>query len=247
MGGIRMNDSIQVLIIEDDFRIAEINRRYVEKVEGYMIQEVVKTGEEALTYLKNCTSRPQLILLDIYIPDVKGLELLWQIRHFYHEIDLIPITAANETVTIQEALRGGAFDYIVKPVDADRFAQSLERYKEYRKIFSAKETLSQSEIDVFTGITNAGYPSYSSSTNMNLPKGIDPITLNDIRQLLEADKENGITAVELSKKIGTSRSTARRYLEYLVSAKEVHTTLKYGTVGRPEREYMHRETYEQND
>lgn len=242
-----MKDSIQTLIIEDDFRIAEINRRYVEQVDGYTVQEVVKTGEEALAYLKKCTSRPQLILLDIYIPDVKGLELLWQVRHLYHDIDLIPVTAANETVTIEEALRGGAFDYIVKPVDADRFAQSLERYKEYRKFISAKETLEQMEIDTFIGVTDVSYASNPNSTNMNLPKGIDPITLNDIRQLLGADQGKGITAVELSKKIGTSRSTARRYLEYLVSAKEVHTTLKYGTVGRPEREYMLRETYEQND
>ncbi|UUI03949.1 response regulator [Oceanobacillus jeddahense] len=242
-----MNDSIQTLIIEDDFRIAEINRRYVERVEGYAVQGVVKTGEEALAYLKECTSLPQLILLDVYIPDVKELELLWQIRHLYHEIDLIPVTAANETVTIEEAFRGGAFDYIVKPVDTDRFAQSLERYKEYRKIFSAKETLEQTEIDAFTGVTDGSNPSRSSSTNTNLPKGIDPITLNDIKQLLGVDKGKGVTAVELSKKIGTSRSTARRYLEYLVSAKEVHTTLKYGTVGRPEREYILRETYEQND
>lgn len=66
------------------------------------------------------------------------MNLLWQIRHLYHEIDLIPVTAANETVTIEEALRGGAFDYIVKPVDAERFAQSLERYKQYRKFFLLK-------------------------------------------------------------------------------------------------------------
>lgn len=243
-----MNDNIQTLIIEDDFRVAEINRRYVEKIEGYKVQKVVKTGEEALAYLKKCNSRPQLILLDIYIPDVTGLELLWQIRHLYHDVDLIPVTAANETVTIEEALRGGAFDYIVKPVDAARFAQSLERYKEYRQFFADKETLGQIEIDAFTGGTKVSNPSSSSSsTNTNLPKGIDPITLNDIKDLLRADKGKGVTAIELSKQIGTSRSTARRYLEYLVSTKEIHTTLKYGTVGRPEREYILRETYEQND
>ncbi|MFD1065036.1 response regulator [Oceanobacillus locisalsi] len=243
-----MHDSIQTLIIEDDFRVAEINRKYVERVEGFMVQEVVKTGEEALAYLKKCTSRPHLILLDIYIPDVQGLELLWQIRHLYHEIDLIPVTAANETVTVAEAFRGGAFDYIVKPVDAERFVQSLERYKAYREFIAAQETAGQMEIDAFIGVTDSSYPSFSSSsTNTNLPKGIDSITLNDIKQLLEANKGNGITAVELSKKIGTSRSTSRRYLEYLVSTKEVHTRLKYGTVGRPEREYMRRETYEQND
>ncbi|WP_373895249.1 response regulator [Virgibacillus natechei] len=238
-----MNENIQVIIIEDDFRVAEINRKYVESVEGYMVQEVVKTGEEALAYLEKCMSRPQLILLDIYIPDVKGMALFWQIRHLYHDTDIIAVTAANEAATIEEALRGGAFDYIVKPVDADRFEHSLQRYKQYLQFFTAKETLGQQAIDSVTGIHHLAD---SSSTNANLPKGIDPITLNDIRDLLKSNKGKGITAVELSKQTGTGRSTARRYLEYLVSTGDVHTTLKYGTVGRPEREYMSRDTYEQN-
>lgn len=145
-----MNDTIPVLIIEDDFRIAEINQKYVEKIEGFTVDEVVKTGKEAFVYLEACKSRPQLILLDIYIPDVKGMELLWQIRHNYHDIDIITVTAANETSTIEEALRGGVFDYIVKPVDADRFAQSLKRYKLCREYFAAKETLEQEAIDSMT-------------------------------------------------------------------------------------------------
>ncbi|WP_010529547.1 response regulator [Lentibacillus jeotgali] len=240
-----MNDNIQVLIIEDDFRIAEINRKYVEMVEGYTVDAVVKTGEEALEILQKCKSRPQLILLDIYIPDVKGMELLWQIRHKYHDIDMITVTAANETSAIEEALRGGVFDYIVKPVDADRFAQSLKRYKRSREYFAAKETLEQEAIDSITGLNHSSV--YNAKTNANLPKGIDPITLKDITDFLKSVKGKGITAVELSKQIGTSRSTTRRYLEYLVSMSEVTTTLKYGSVGRPERQYIIRETYEQNE
>ncbi|WP_309228255.1 response regulator [Virgibacillus saliphilus] len=209
-----MSDHIRVLVIEDDFRVAEINRKYVESVEGYIVQEVVKTGQEALAYLEKCTILPQLILLDIYIPDVEGMELLWQLRYHYRHMDIIAVTAANEAATIQEAIRGGAFDYIVKPVDVERFTQSLKRYKQYRHFFTAKETLEQREIDAVTGNdaqTDTG------NTNTNLPKGIDPITLNDIRDLLKPNKEKGITAVDLSNRIGTSRSTARRYLEYLVS------------------------------
>lgn len=240
-----MSDSIQVLIIEDDFRIAEINRKYVERVEGYTVSEVVKTGEEALVYLEKCTSRPQLILLDIYIPDVNGMALLWQIRHKYHDIDIITITAANETLSIEEALRGGVFDYIVKPVDADRFAQSLKRYKRCREYFAAKETFDQEAIDSIIGLNHLSF--YNSNTNTNLPKGIDPITLKDITNFLKSIKGKGITAVELSKQIGTSRSTTRRYLEYLVSMNEVSTTLIYGSVGRPERQYIIHETYEQNE
>jgi len=235
--------NIPVLIIEDDFRVAEINRRHVENIDGFSVLNVAKTGEEALSYLKEGTVRPELILLDIYIPDVRGMELFWKIRSQYHDMDVIAVTAANDAKTIMEAFRGGMFDYIIKPVDAVRMSESLKRYKEYRSFFTAKETLMQYEIDAMRGTVRQRSV---GEQDEDLPKGIDPITLNEIKDILEEFTEKGITAVELSKQIGTSRSTARRYLEYLVSVKEVYTALKYGTVGRPEREYFRRETYEQN-
>lgn len=239
-----MKDSIDVLIIEDDFRVAEINRKYVEKEDGYQVLEVAKTGEEALNFLEKGDSRPHLILLDIYIPDVEGMELFWKIRENYHDIDLIAVTAANEAGTIKEALRGGIFDYIIKPVDSDRISQALKDYKEYCRFFAGRETIPQHEIDLLKGIRR---PAFNDNNSADLPKGIDPITLHDIKEILEGYTKKGITAVELSKQIGTSRSTARRYLEYLVSTKEVYTALKYGSVGRPEREYFLREAYEQNE
>ena len=237
-------NNITVLIIEDDFRVAEINKKHVENIDGYTVLKTAKTGEDALTYLKNCSTCPELIMLDIYIPDVKGMELFWNIRKSYADIDMIVVTAANEANTVEQALRGGVYDYIIKPVDIDRISESLIKYKDYRKFFTAKDTLTQQEIDTITGITSV---SSFDKKEKGYPKGIDPITLKEIKEILVNYTKLGITAVELSKQIGTSRSTARRYLEYLVSENEVYTVLKYGTVGRPEREYIYCETYEQNE
>lgn len=240
-----MTENFHVLIIEDDFRIADIHRQYVEKMEGFVVQDTVKTAKEALTFLQQCERPPDLILLDIYIPDVAGLDLFWAIRSTYHDVDLIVVTAAKEVEIIEATLRGGVFDYIVKPVDASRFEQTLKRYKQQRDFLTTKEVMEQEEIDFITGVNDLAAPANKSTSN--LPKGIDPITLEEITQLLKSSEIKGITAVDLSKQIGTSRSTARRYLEYLVSMQEIRTTLKYGNVGRPEREYVRRETYEQNE
>ncbi|WP_340084341.1 response regulator [Siminovitchia sp. FSL H7-0308] len=240
-----MKKTYSVLIIEDDFRVAEINRQYVEKVAGFDVQKVVKSGNEALQYLENCQNMPDLLLLDLYIPDVEGLELFWQIRHEYQEVDMVVVSAEKDTSAIQETLRGGIFDFIVKPVDDARFAQTLYRYKKYRNYMQSKKELEQADIDYLTGFRRL---LDSHSPDRQLPKGIDSITLGKINQLLN-DKMAagvGVTAVELSKLLGISRSTARRYLEYLVSIKKVKTKLNYGTVGRPERQYTRCEAYEQN-
>ncbi|MBM7599356.1 response regulator of citrate/malate metabolism [Virgibacillus halotolerans] len=239
-----MNDQFGVLIIEDDFRIADIHRQFVEKVEGFFVLDRVKTAEEALDFLRTTETEPDLVLLDIYIPDVKGLDLFWQLRTAYHEVDIVIVTAAMEVAIIEATKRGGIFDYLVKPADASRFASTLTRYKRQREFFMSKEVMNQKDIDSLMGVNKLPVTGGASDS---LPKGIDPITLEEITYLLAHENVQGITAVELSKKIGTSRSTARRYLEYLVSVKKIRTTLLYGNVGRPERQYILRETYEQND
>jgi len=231
-----MKNNFQVLIIGDDFRIADIHRQYVEKIAGFVVQDTVKTGKDALTHLEQCECLPHLILLDIYIPDTEGLDLFWAIRTTYRNIDIMIVTAAKEVETIEATIRGGIFDYIAKPADAARLEQTLHRYKQRHDFITSREIMEQHEIDFLLGFHDFSVP--TSTTNSQLPKGIDPITLNEITQLLKSNDTQGITAVELSKQIGTSRSTARRYLEYLVSIKEIRTTLKYGNVGRPEREYV---------
>ncbi|QQK80853.1 response regulator [Salicibibacter cibi] len=231
-----MKNIYKVLIVEDDFRVAEINRQFVDKIDGFTVVGMAKTGEETMKQLNKSQTLPDLILLDVYIPDVEGLNLLWTIRNHYHEVDVIMMTAAKEVSIIEESIRGGAFDYIVKPVEFERFAWTLERYDQQRRLLTDKEEMDQAEIDRVIGSADAIQTSRPS--NQELPKGIDEITLNNIEDILENTKDQGITAANLGKKIGASRSTARRYLEYLVSINVVKAELKYGDVGRPERRYV---------
>ncbi|GAE26624.1 response regulator receiver [Halalkalibacter wakoensis JCM 9140] len=234
-----MGEVFQVLIVEDDFRVAEITRQFVEKVDGFRVIETVKTGEEALQSLHDSRRLPDLILLDVYIPDVQGLELFWKIRHDYRMIDVIMMTAAKEVTTIKEALSGGIFDYMVKPVDFSRFKQTLEQYYDQRMMtLTSKETMEQEEIDLLTRFSTERSPAATVELQHDLPKGIDRLTLNKIKNIMGNHREDGLTAVQVGIQIGASRSTARRYLEYLVSVKELLAEQKYGDVGRPERRYL---------
>ncbi|MCM3744603.1 response regulator [Sporosarcina luteola] len=230
-----MLEPIQVLIVEDDFRIADINRQFVNRVQGFVVAETVKTGEEALTYLRSASNWPQLILLDVYIPDVQGLNLFWTLRDEFTEIDVIMMTAAKEVETIAETLRGGIFDYIVKPVDFERFERTLLSFRNKKQLLTTKTELKQEEIDLLTGLQFT--PAPIKDNVERLPKGVDQLTLEKIKVILHESNDSGITALDAGKKVGVSRSTARRYLEYLVSINEADAQLKYGDIGRPERRY----------
>ncbi|MDX8044387.1 response regulator [Gracilibacillus sp. S3-1-1] len=223
----------RVMIVEDDFRVADINKQFVEKVKGFEVVGVAYTGAEALALLENDQALPDLILLDVYIPDVEGLTLMWEIRKRYPTVDIMMVTAAQEAETIEQIFRVGIFDYIIKPVNFERLKQALERYLEKQKLFGTKKELTQEELDDLRKITPV-----STKKNEKLPKGIDKLTMRKVMEVIQESNEEGYTAVEVGRQIGASRSTARRYLEYLVSLKRVKAELHYGEVGRPERRYV---------
>ena len=229
--------SIKVYIIEDDFRVANINSDFIKKIEGFEVIGVANTGNEAISFLENTAELPNIILLDVYIPDVTELELMWEIRNRYQQIDIIMITAAKEIETIEETFRGGILDYIIKPVDFERLKQTFLRYLEKQTLLRSKNEMSQEEIDKLRGLSH--YVTSKEEKAVDIPKGIDRITLNKVVSVLEKSNQEGVTAVEVSKLVGTSRSTARRYLEYLVLTNQVKAELKYGDVGRPERRYIY--------
>lgn len=229
-GGTYMQN-IQVFIVEDDLKIAEINRRFTEKISGYEVCGISTNLSEAKEMID--ILKPDLVLLDIYFADGNGIDLLWFIRQKYRHTDVIMITAAKEVDRVQSAIRGGAIDYIIKPIIFQRFQQTLEKFQNYKQQIATMSQVDQQQVDhLFDTVHKQIKPS-----EILIPKGIDPITLDNIKNHMK-DEVNGITAEQLGKEIGVSRTTSRRYLEYMVSMGDVRAELLYGSVGRPERRYF---------
>lgn len=227
-----MTKSIEIVIIEDDKRIADIHRRFIEKIDGFTVIGSAHTGNEAKDWISALT--PDLVLVDVYLPDFLGTDIVKFIHQNSPETDVIFITAAAEIEIVRTAFRRGAVDYILKPLTFERFKDSLLAYKEKRSIFSGTGLMKEESIKRLWNLPLDD----SSEVVENLPpKGIDPITRTKVVTHLTLNTV-GITAETLGLEIGVSRSTARRYLEYLVSEKLVYTELIYGSVGRPERRYF---------
>ncbi|PKR85434.1 response regulator [Heyndrickxia camelliae] len=226
---------IEVLIVEDDLRIAEIQKRFIEQVEGFQTVGIAASYIEAKSYME--LLQPDLILLDVYFPDMNGLDLLKEAKLQPKHMDVIMITAAKEINKVQEAISIGVFDYIIKPVIFERFKKALIRYKEYytRLAELGKDQLivTQEQVDALLRKEIDGRATDKSL----LPKGIDPLTLVKVLGILKIVK-NGVTAEFVAKEMGVSRTTARRYLEHLIAEEKIEADLAYGTVGRPERVYM---------
>lgn len=221
---------IEVLIIEDDKRIADIHKRFIEKIDGFQVVGSAYNGSEAKDWIQ--ALRPHLILLDVYLPDMKGTDLIPYIQQESPESDVIFITAASETDIVKKAFRSGVFDYVLKPLTFDRFKDSLLMYQEKRRSLEADGKLNEESIQL---LWNRSRPVFTEP--MATPKGIDPNTMSRIKAKL-ADASSGITAEEMGSVCGMSRSTARRYLEHLVAEQSAKAELLYGTIGRPERRYF---------
>ncbi len=225
---------IRVVIIEDDLRIAQINRRFVEKIEGFEVVGIATDQQLAHEHLD--ILEPDLVLLDLYFPDMNGLDLLTYIQKNNPLTDVIIITAAKEFDTVREAIRGGVYDFMIKPVVFERFQEKLKSYHKYHQqmklLGGANKQVDQEGIDqLLWGSADRG-----DKDTAYLPKGIDKITSEKILTFIHGGPEV-LTAEELGKIAGFSRTTARRYLEYFVAKGELVADISYGTVGRPERVY----------
>ena len=177
---------------------------------------------------------PDLILLDIHFPDGNGLEFLKSLRDENRNIDVILVTAARDVESVKSAMHGGVFDYIVKPLEFSRMRDSLSRYQDHFERLKALDTVEQSDID---GLLPRAVSDSTAKPAVNLlPKGIDALTLIKVRDLFQSVPDSQ-GAELVGHNIGISRTTARRYLEYLVSTNELVVDVTYGGVGRPERHY----------
>ncbi|MBV1787168.1 response regulator [Marinobacterium sp. D7] len=229
-----MSTPLGIVIAEDDPQIAEIQRRFVERVPGFEIRGIAHTTRDARELIE--VMRPNLVLLDIQFPDGSGLDLLRELRAARQPTDVILITAAKEVESLTEALRCGVFDYILKPLVYERLEQALQNYQAHLERLRQLESLSQQSVDGLLPRSGTNTPHSPATVASRLPKGIDTLTLDKVRSVMK-ETADSFSAEQVGEKIGSSRTTARRYLEYLVSERELEADINYGSIGRPERRY----------
>lgn len=214
-----------VFIVEDDPMVLEVNKGFLNKMNGFQLIGEAANGREA--YEKIIIQQPNLILLDMFLPDMTGMELFLKIRAQRIPSDIIMITAARDAPTVQESLRLGAIDYLIKPFRFDRFEKALLQYKNATKNLLTTTTINQEHIDQWLGLQH---------DMQELPKGLNNITMEQILSYLTSHRAP-ITSEQLAQNVGMARVTVRKYLDFLATKGSVHIELKYGTVGRPTKYY----------
>lgn len=217
------DQQIRVLLIEDDLMVQEVNRMFIEKVNGFAVVGVAANGSEGRKKVEEL--KPDLVLLDVFMPKEDGLKTIAKLRQHQLDVDIIAVTAANDTVTVKKLLRYGVVDYIVKPFTFERLRQALEQYKEMHDKLRYHEKISQDKLDEVM-------QQKEQNKNEQLPKGLQPITLKQILDYLEIIDQPK-SAEEIGMEVGLARVTVRRYLNYLESTRKVDMELTYGTIGRP--------------
>ena len=217
----------KVLIVEDDPMVAMINEQYTEKNELFRIVNKVGNGEEAIKYIKN--NPVDLIIMDVYMPYMNGIETLREIRAMGINTAVIMVTAANDGATFEEAMTLGAIDYLVKPFSYDRFNNALERFKEKETVIHEGKALNQHNIDKLLGAD-------TDKMVHEMPKGIQDKTKDAILTCL-AGIDGYVSGDEVAKRTGLSSVTIRRYMNHLVEEGDVVGIMNYDTGGRPSMEY----------
>jgi response regulator of citrate/malate metabolism len=221
---------IRVLVVEDEAVAAEAHRTYVDRTPGFATAGVAGTGAAAMETLAR--TRFDLVLLDMNLPDTHGIELCRRIRAARLDVDVLAVTSARELATVRAAAAHGVVGYLLKPFPYAALRDRLLAYAEYRdRLSSVGEAAGQEDVDrALEGVR----PSRPAA----LPKGMHRQTLEAVVSALRAAE--GLSAAETAAGLGTSRITARRYLEYLVDTGVASRTPRYGGAGRPETEYSWR-------
>jgi response regulator of citrate/malate metabolism len=223
-------NKIKVLVVEDVKEMSCLLSEHISKLYSYEVVGIAATIADARVMLRHF--KPHLMLLDNFLPDGTGLELLLSLRKNSDPVDVLFVTAANNIDTALSAMRNGAFDYMIKPFAVQQINDSLERYYDFHKHITLR-----GNDNVNQSFVNKLYNTHmSKGTLIEHPKGIDDITLQRILSVLDDTQE--YTSDAICDKAGVSKTTARRYLEYAVVSGYLSANVVLGKVGRPQRCYQ---------
>ena len=218
----------KVLIVEDDPMVAKINEQYIGRKKQFQVVGKCRDGKSALEFLE---SHPvDLVIMDVFMPQMDGFETLRQIRKRQISVEAIMVTAANDRESLEEALRLGIVDYLMKPFTFERFQMALEKFAAKNRVLSDLNTLNQKNIDFVIAHSRIG-------REESYPKGIQEKTLQLIMKQLRMKKNCWMTGDEIAEEIGLTGVTVRRYMNYLAESGKVVSQMDYETGGRPCMKY----------
>lgn len=237
-------NGIRTLIIDDDVAVAGIHHGFLLARGGFDVVGMAHTGQQGLDLAAE--SQPELVLLDIHLPDISGLDVLQSLRNRPRQpLDVLIITASRELDTVRSAMAGGVLHYLVKPFTSRALNERLDEYVVLRRELAAGSwagPLDQASIDRLVAPSRRSTPPDGRADDagepaVRLPKGLSRPTLDAVIEALRSSRED-VSAAGLAVQLGLSRVSARRYLEYLVVHGFAGLTPRYGAAGRPENRYL---------
>lgn len=232
---------IRVLVVDDDVLTAEAHALYVGRLDGFEVAAVAHTGGEALRLVAEAGPEGiDLVLLDMTLPDLHGLEVCRRLRAAGRATDVVAVTAVRDQAVVRSSVTAGIVQYLIKPFTFAAFAEKMAAYVGYREGLGAGSG-STTQLQVDRALAALRSP----ASDARLPKGMSAETLDLVRGIArgdratarDADGAEGVSAAEVSGALDVSRVTARRYLEYLADVGQVERVPRYGTPGRPELGY----------
>ena len=230
--------TIRVLVVEDEAIASAAHAAYIGRLPGFDLAGSAPDGQSALRLLNEFSAAGNpvdLVLLDMNLPDLHGLDIARRMRSAGILADIIAITAVRELAIVRSAVAIGVIQYLIKPFTFATFADKLESYRQFRQQLAAPQAgtgragASQSDVD-------QAFASLRAPSELPLPKGLSGSTLASVQEFIQ-QQQDAVSATEVMDALGMSRVTARRYLEYLADAGTVSRAARYGTPGRPENEY----------
>ena len=217
---------IRVMIVEDDPMLAQLNAQCLSQFPQLQVEATFSNGRDALTYLKE--HEIQLAVVDVYMPMLNGLELLRSIRSCGIQTGVIMITAATEMSVVEEALRLGIEDFIIKPFSFSRLQEAVQKYLGRMNLVKSSKWADQAVVDKLLGNGFTG-----EERSRDLRKGLNGKTLQAIENLLREERDQAHTCESISQSSGLSKVTVRNYLNYLIETGQLESSIDYGTGGRP--------------
>ncbi|MCE4026003.1 response regulator [Microbacterium sp. Au-Mic1] len=216
----------RVVIVEDDRLLAGLNAKLVGELPDFEVVAVAHTASAGLREIEH--HRPELLLLDVYLPDLNGLELLRRLRTMRTDVEVIAVTAARDLETVRRARMLGVRHYLVKPFTKADLHRRLNEVQRALDMTEGNADLDQRAVDLMLG--------GGSDEAAVAPKNLSASSLHRVAELLEG-AAGDMSSAEIADALGMSRVSARRYLDHLATIGRAEVAPRYGTVGRPENRY----------